>query len=68
MPGGGRLTFVLGTEAGAVTVAVRDTGAGMARETGQRVFEPAAARRPVGAGAAARVYRVGDALAAGDGA
>ena len=40
MPGGGRLAIVLGTEAGSATVAVRDTGAGMARETAQRVFEP----------------------------
>jgi two-component system sensor histidine kinase HydH len=49
-PPGGRVEVALGSRPGAVTIAVRDTGAGVPPAIRQRLFEPFASRRPGGTG------------------
>ncbi len=50
MEGRGTLTITAGTREAMVTIAVRDTGCGMAPEVAERVFEPFFTTKPVGKG------------------
>lgn len=57
MPGGGTLTVTTTRADGHVTVEVADTGAGIAPEDAERIFEPFRTSKPLGAGLGLAIAR-----------